>query len=168
MDCSTVTVSSKDCRLASNTLDLARGRPTAETDAAGLLTSRTYDGLGRLTAVWLPDEPRANGAPANRTRARRSATPRTTRTAGRLPPTTPTASAAALQQAHIRLTGVHPGHDRHRLRRAGPSRPGHRGTRRQEDLDDDHRPHRRQDHRPPPPEGRRGHHHGHRRPWSDH
>ncbi|WP_159046453.1 RHS repeat-associated core domain-containing protein [Streptomyces sp. MMG1121] len=67
VDCSTVTVSSKDCQIASNTLDPARGRPTAETDAASLLTSLTYDGLGRMTAVWLPNESKANSAPANMT-----------------------------------------------------------------------------------------------------
>ncbi|MFF3918956.1 polymorphic toxin-type HINT domain-containing protein [Streptomyces sp. NPDC001852] len=67
VDCSTVTVSSKDCQLASNTLDPARGLPTAKTDAAGLLTSLTYDALGRMTGVWLPNEIKANGAPANTT-----------------------------------------------------------------------------------------------------
>ncbi|QKW25051.1 type IV secretion protein Rhs [Streptomyces seoulensis] len=67
VDCSTVTASSLDCQLARKTVDPARGLPTAETDAAGLLTSLTYDGLGRMTAVWLPNEPQANGAPANMT-----------------------------------------------------------------------------------------------------
>ncbi|MYU04264.1 type IV secretion protein Rhs [Streptomyces sp. SID8366] len=67
VDCSTTTTSSKDCRLASNTLDPARAVPTAKTDAAGLLTSLTYDALGRGTAVWLPNESKAAGAPANTT-----------------------------------------------------------------------------------------------------
>ncbi|WP_405825925.1 hypothetical protein OG241_49995 [Streptomyces sp. NBC_01390] len=67
VDCSAVTASSKDCRLMSSTLDPARGLPTAKTDAAGLLTSLSYDALGRLTAVWLPNESKAGGAPANST-----------------------------------------------------------------------------------------------------
>ncbi|MFF3447788.1 RHS repeat-associated core domain-containing protein [Streptomyces sp. NPDC002667] len=66
-DCSTVTVSSKDCQRAGSTLDAARALPTAKTDAGGLLTSLTYDALGRLTAVWLPNESKANSAPANMT-----------------------------------------------------------------------------------------------------
>ncbi|MFF9601688.1 polymorphic toxin-type HINT domain-containing protein [Streptomyces sp. NPDC014684] len=66
-DCSTATASSKDCELASSTVDPARGLPTAKTDAAGLLTSLTYDALGRTTAVWLPNEIKANSAPANLT-----------------------------------------------------------------------------------------------------
>ncbi|MFJ3804587.1 RHS repeat-associated core domain-containing protein [Streptomyces sp. NPDC090088] len=67
VDCSAVTVSSKDCQLASSTLDPSRELPTAKTDAAGKLTSLTYDALGRLTGVWLPNEIKANSAPANTT-----------------------------------------------------------------------------------------------------
>ncbi|MEU6275237.1 polymorphic toxin-type HINT domain-containing protein [Streptomyces populi] len=67
VDCSTVTASSRDCQLASSTLDPARVLPTTKTDAAGLLTSLTYDALGRMTGVWLPNESKANGAPANTT-----------------------------------------------------------------------------------------------------
>ncbi|MGW5256488.1 RHS repeat domain-containing protein [Streptomyces sp. NPDC004012] len=67
VDCSAVTTSSKDCQLASSSLDPARGLPTAKTNAAGLLTSLTYDTLGRLTGVWLPNENKTNGAPANTT-----------------------------------------------------------------------------------------------------
>ncbi|MFJ8141202.1 polymorphic toxin-type HINT domain-containing protein [Streptomyces sp. NPDC096013] len=67
MDCSTVTVSSKDCQLATSTLDPARGLPTAKTDAAGRLTSLTYDAFGRLTGVWLPNANKANSAPASTT-----------------------------------------------------------------------------------------------------
>ncbi|MFF3447583.1 polymorphic toxin-type HINT domain-containing protein [Streptomyces sp. NPDC002667] len=66
-DCSAVTVSSKDCQLVSQSLDPARTLPTAKTDAGGLLTSLTYDALGRMTGVWLPNEIKANGAPANTT-----------------------------------------------------------------------------------------------------
>ncbi|MGW7418610.1 polymorphic toxin-type HINT domain-containing protein [Streptomyces sp. NPDC054813] len=67
VDCSAVTVSSKDCRLSGTTLDPARALTTANTDAAGLLTSLTYDALGRTTGVWLPNESKAGGAPANMT-----------------------------------------------------------------------------------------------------
>lgn len=67
VDCSTTTTSSKDCQLTSSTVDPARALPTAKTDAAGLLTSLTYDALGRMTGVWLPNEIKANGAPANTT-----------------------------------------------------------------------------------------------------
>ncbi|MET7727889.1 polymorphic toxin-type HINT domain-containing protein [Streptomyces mirabilis] len=67
VDCSTVTASSKDCQLVGNTLDPARALPTAKTDAAGRITSLTYDALGRMTGVWLPNEIKANGAPANTT-----------------------------------------------------------------------------------------------------
>ncbi|MEU0860494.1 RHS repeat-associated core domain-containing protein [Streptomyces griseofuscus] len=67
VDCSTATTSSKDCQLASSTFDPARALPTTKTDAAGLLTSLTYDALGRNTAVWLPNESKAAGAPANTT-----------------------------------------------------------------------------------------------------
>ncbi|MFE7854099.1 polymorphic toxin-type HINT domain-containing protein [Streptomyces sp. NPDC057403] len=65
VDCSTTTTSSKDCQLTSSTVDPARALPTAKRDAAGLLTSLTYDALGRMTGVWLPNEIKANGAPAN-------------------------------------------------------------------------------------------------------
>jgi len=67
VDCSTVTTSSNDCQVTGSSLDPARGVPTAKTDAAGLLTSLTYDALGRLTGVWLPNENKANSAPANTT-----------------------------------------------------------------------------------------------------
>ncbi|MCZ0986318.1 polymorphic toxin-type HINT domain-containing protein [Streptomyces diastatochromogenes] len=67
VDCSATTTSSKDCELATATLDPGRALPTAKTDVAGLLTSLTYDSLGRLTAVWLPNEVKANSAPANMT-----------------------------------------------------------------------------------------------------
>ncbi|MCF1512363.1 polymorphic toxin-type HINT domain-containing protein [Streptomyces glomeratus] len=65
--CNTDTTSSKNCQVASSTMDPARALPTAKKDAAGLLTSLSYDALGRLKGVWLPNENKANGAPANRT-----------------------------------------------------------------------------------------------------
>ncbi|MEU6407051.1 polymorphic toxin-type HINT domain-containing protein [Streptomyces sp. NPDC046985] len=65
--CTTSTTSSKDCHVASSTMDPARAQPTATTDAAGLLTSLTYDALGRRTGVWLPNESKVNSAPANTT-----------------------------------------------------------------------------------------------------
>ncbi|MGW7612945.1 polymorphic toxin-type HINT domain-containing protein [Streptomyces sp. NPDC054766] len=65
--CTTATTSSKDCQVASSTMDPARAQPTAQTNAAGRLTSLTYDALGRLTGAWLPNESKINGAPANTT-----------------------------------------------------------------------------------------------------
>lgn len=47
---------------ASVTLDPLRQLPVASTDINGNLTSETYDGLGRLTQVWLPNHPQANNA----------------------------------------------------------------------------------------------------------
>ncbi len=65
--CTTSTTSSKDCQVASTSIDPARALPTAKTDPAGLLTSLTYDALGRSTAIWLPNESKAASAPANTT-----------------------------------------------------------------------------------------------------
>ncbi|MFE1886914.1 RHS repeat domain-containing protein, partial [Streptomyces diastatochromogenes] len=65
--CTTSSTSSKDCQVATTTLDPARNLPVAKTDEANLLTSLTYDVLGRLTAVWLPNEAKASSAPANMT-----------------------------------------------------------------------------------------------------
>ncbi|XVV15800.1 polymorphic toxin-type HINT domain-containing protein [Actinoplanes sp. CA-131856] len=67
VDCSAVTVSSKDCRLSSNSVNPPRQVALAETDIAGALTSLEYDALGRLTGVWLPNQNKAAGAPANMT-----------------------------------------------------------------------------------------------------
>jgi RHS repeat-associated protein len=66
-DCSTATKSSKDCEVASTDLDAARQLPIGQTDVAGLLTSTRYDALGRLTAVWLPNQSKAANGPANQT-----------------------------------------------------------------------------------------------------
>ncbi|MFJ3233520.1 ricin-type beta-trefoil lectin domain protein [Streptomyces sp. NPDC086787] len=49
------------------TFDPARGLATTKVDPAGLRTDLTYDALGRLTAVWLPNESKAASAPANMT-----------------------------------------------------------------------------------------------------
>ncbi|WP_377271639.1 RHS repeat-associated core domain-containing protein [Peterkaempfera sp. SMS 1(5)a] len=65
--CTTGSASSKDCQVTTTTLDPARPLPTATTDAANLSTSLTYDALGRLTKVWLPNESKTGGAPANMT-----------------------------------------------------------------------------------------------------
>lgn len=48
------------------TLNPAWGAATQETDANGKVTSATYDGLGRTTAVWLPGRAQASQS-ANRT-----------------------------------------------------------------------------------------------------
>lgn len=65
--CTATSTSSKDCQVASVSLDPARQLPVTKTDVAGLVTSLTYDGLGRLTGVWLPNENKTIGAPANTT-----------------------------------------------------------------------------------------------------
>ncbi|MFF3371684.1 RHS repeat-associated core domain-containing protein [Streptomyces sp. NPDC002680] len=65
--CTTSSTSSKDCQVATTTLDPGRNLPVAKTDEANLLTSLTYDALGRLTSVWLPNESKSGGAPANMT-----------------------------------------------------------------------------------------------------
>ncbi len=43
--------------------DPARDLPVQTTNAAGYVTSETYDGLGRLTAVWLPGHPKTSPTP---------------------------------------------------------------------------------------------------------
>ncbi|MGC4944422.1 polymorphic toxin-type HINT domain-containing protein [Kribbella sp. DT2] len=48
-----------------STLDPAWGSPTVEIDANGKRTDLTYDGSGRLTSVWLPDRPKADGKSAS-------------------------------------------------------------------------------------------------------
>jgi RHS repeat-associated protein len=45
----------------------AWGQPLGSTDVNGLRTDATYDPLGRLTAVWLPNRSRARGDTASRT-----------------------------------------------------------------------------------------------------
>lgn len=47
------------------TLDPARGQQISSTDANNELTTKTYDGLGRLTAVWSPLHAQSAGAPAD-------------------------------------------------------------------------------------------------------
>ncbi|MFF4198307.1 polymorphic toxin-type HINT domain-containing protein [Nonomuraea sp. NPDC001831] len=46
-------------------LDAAWSLPTANIDAAGSRTDLTYDGLGRLIGVWLPNNPKSAGLNAN-------------------------------------------------------------------------------------------------------
>jgi len=41
------------------TMDVARALPTSSSDANSQVTTKTYDGLGRLTQVWLPTHPYA-------------------------------------------------------------------------------------------------------------
>lgn len=47
------------------TLNREWGMTTAEVDANGARTDLTYDGLGRLSQVWLPGRSKAGGATAN-------------------------------------------------------------------------------------------------------
>ncbi|OIV38544.1 hypothetical protein BIV57_05270 [Mangrovactinospora gilvigrisea] len=48
-------------------LDPARGTTTATVDANGKRTDLAYDGLGRLTSVWLPNRSKSVGQTANTT-----------------------------------------------------------------------------------------------------
>lgn len=64
-NCATATASSKDCHLSSVTMEQARQLPISTTDVGGKTTSLTYDALGRLTAVWLPNKNKAAQAEAN-------------------------------------------------------------------------------------------------------
>ena len=61
------TTSTAACEVTSETLDPARAQPVAKVSAAGLKTTLVYDGLGRLTSVWLPNESQSAGAPASMT-----------------------------------------------------------------------------------------------------
>jgi RHS repeat-associated protein len=47
------------------TLEPASGQPTSSVDPNGKRTDITYDPLGRVTAEWLPDRSKANGATPN-------------------------------------------------------------------------------------------------------
>ncbi|MFF5076327.1 polymorphic toxin-type HINT domain-containing protein [Actinoplanes sp. NPDC000266] len=67
VDCSAVTVSSKDCQLSTRTLDPVRQLALAETGIAGDTSTADFDALGRITSVWLPNKNEAAGAPANMT-----------------------------------------------------------------------------------------------------
>jgi RHS repeat-associated protein len=59
--------SSPAYQTSTTTLDPARNLPVEKIDAAGLKTDLSYDAIGRATAVWLPNESKAAGAPANDT-----------------------------------------------------------------------------------------------------
>jgi len=65
----TVTVTNPMGWSATTTLDPARNLAIAATDVNGELTSKTYDGLGRVTKVWSPLHAKASSAPADETYA---------------------------------------------------------------------------------------------------
>jgi RHS repeat-associated protein len=65
--CTPATATSKDCHVTGVSLDAARQVPVTKTDVAGLVTSLTYDALGRLTGVWSPNQNKSIGAPADTT-----------------------------------------------------------------------------------------------------
>ncbi|MEU6401428.1 RHS repeat-associated core domain-containing protein [Streptomyces sp. NPDC046985] len=54
-----VTVTNAKLQTSSTTLDPARGSTTATTDANNAETDTAYDGLGRVTATWLPGRDKA-------------------------------------------------------------------------------------------------------------
>lgn len=55
------------CQTATTTMDPVRAIPTEKVDAAGLKTDYAYDALGRVTALWLPNESKQASQPANYT-----------------------------------------------------------------------------------------------------
>ncbi|WP_194916372.1 RHS repeat domain-containing protein [Catenulispora rubra] len=61
----TVTVTNPMGWVTKQTLDAGRGQAVASTDVDNELTTKTYDGLGRLTAVWSPLHSQAAKAPAD-------------------------------------------------------------------------------------------------------
>ncbi|XVV15302.1 RHS repeat domain-containing protein [Actinoplanes sp. CA-131856] len=63
--CATVTASSVNCQRETLTLDPARQVATEKLAADNSRNSLTYDGLGRLTAVWLPNRSKLAGAAAS-------------------------------------------------------------------------------------------------------
>jgi len=63
----TVTVTNPAGWTSTVTLDPARALAIASTDVNNELTSETYDGLGRLTAIWSPLHAEASNAPADET-----------------------------------------------------------------------------------------------------
>lgn len=52
---------------STSTIEPAWGKPTRTVDVAGRRTDLAYDGLGRLTAVWLPGRDRSTGQTASTT-----------------------------------------------------------------------------------------------------
>ncbi|MFB7513186.1 RHS repeat domain-containing protein [Streptomyces sp. NPDC056144] len=50
--------------VSTDTVTPGRGQPTEKIDIAGTRTSLRYDGLGRITSVWLPTQSKAAGQPA--------------------------------------------------------------------------------------------------------
>ncbi|MEV6602090.1 RHS repeat-associated core domain-containing protein [Actinoplanes sp. NPDC051346] len=65
VNCAGATTSSADCHRNEAILDAARQVPIQTVEEDGSLTSLTYDALGRLTAVWLPNQSKAGGAKAS-------------------------------------------------------------------------------------------------------
>ena len=61
----TATVTNPMGWVTKQTLDPGRGQPVSSTDVDNELTTKTYDGLGRLTAVWSPLHSQAAKAPAD-------------------------------------------------------------------------------------------------------
>jgi RHS repeat-associated protein len=61
-EATSVTVTDPAGLVTSTTYDPARDLPVQSTNAAAEVTSETYDGLGRLTAVWLPGHPKASAS----------------------------------------------------------------------------------------------------------
>lgn len=61
----TVTVTNPMGWVTKQILDPGRGQPVSSTDVDNELTTRTYDGLGRVTAVWSPLHSQAAKAPAD-------------------------------------------------------------------------------------------------------
>ncbi|GAA1311628.1 type IV secretion protein Rhs [Planotetraspora silvatica] len=76
---STVTTNPKTWT-ATNVLDVARSLPIKTTDVNGLIVTLTYDGLGRLTNVWLPNRPATQSASMRFTYSVSASAPSTVKT----------------------------------------------------------------------------------------
>jgi RHS repeat-associated protein len=59
-----VTVTNPLNRASTTWTSPAFGETTRTRDANGKVTEKDYDALGRLTAIWLPTEPRSSGTPS--------------------------------------------------------------------------------------------------------
>jgi RHS repeat-associated protein len=65
VNCSAATVSTADCHRNETHLDAVRQVPVRTVEEDGSISTLSYDGLGRLTGVWLANQSQAAGAKAS-------------------------------------------------------------------------------------------------------